>query len=236
MKKDPLNEQRRLRVIDRENMLGVIQDSPRFFSEALSICKKFPPLGKKRPKNIVISGMGGSAISGDIAATCLWEEGVPIPVFVNRDYRPPLWVDKQTLFIAVSYSGNTEETLASLQTAQKKGAEILTLSSGGKLQEIALKKGFPHLLIPKGFQPRAALPFLLTPLLYLLSQKGLYPSFSKHFQEALKVFNYASSHSAKQLASRLKGVFPVIFESRETAASALRFKNQLNENSKTMAL
>ena len=110
--------------------------------------------------NIVVAGMGGSAISGDLIKLFLKNE-IDIPITVLRDYSVPNWTDKNTLFILSSYSGKTEETLSCFSLAVLKSKKVISITTGGSLENASLKHEVPVVKIPKGFQPRAALGFSL---------------------------------------------------------------------------
>jgi len=103
-------------------------------------------------ENIVISGMGGSAAGGDILISYL-RENFKIPAIVNRGYSLPLFVNEKTLTIVISYSGNTDETLSSLKYANEKGSKIITITSGGVIEEFCSRKGIPIIKIEGGGQP-----------------------------------------------------------------------------------
>ena len=133
---------------DSEDMLHLLST----FSEQ---CRRGWEIGKsldlagcdtRIPNNIVIAGMGGSGISGDLVKAVVGD-GLPCPIIVHRGYTLPAFVSSQTLFVAVSYSGNTEETLLSVKKAFAQGAKILAVTSGGKLKGFADAHGFPCLAI-----------------------------------------------------------------------------------------
>ncbi|MBL4623764.1 MAG: SIS domain-containing protein [Flavobacteriales bacterium] len=126
---------------------------------------------KKKINTILISGLGGSGIGGTIVGQLVAQE-IKIPVIVNKDYSIPEFVDEHTLFIASSYSGNTEETLYALEAAEKKGAEIACVTSGGKMETIAKGKGYNLIIIPGGFPPRAAFGLSCPQIFYVLNQYG----------------------------------------------------------------
>src|SRR3989344_95087 len=141
--------------IDNSNMLKVIEDFPHQCRTALPLAKGMTVSGKV--DKIVVAGMGGSAVGGDLLRLYMSES--KIPVFVVRDYKVPNFVDENTLFFAVSYSGNTEETIAAFDDAQRKKAKIIAVTSGGQLASKAKKV----IKIPLGLQPRAALGYLFFP-------------------------------------------------------------------------
>ena len=130
-------------TIDKDGMFDIYRNYISHFREAeklslatLEKIKELPSFSKDGITNIVVAGMGGSAISGDILRT-IYERKGRAPIIVNRAYTIPGFVDHRSLVIVMSYSGNTEETLAACQAAMKKGARIVAISSGGKLEELS---------------------------------------------------------------------------------------------------
>jgi glucose/mannose-6-phosphate isomerase len=242
-KGEVLDNPTKIKEIDREGMLEAVSKIPEMLLEAPEI-SPLPVL--PGPKNIVIAGMGGSAISGDIIAEILRDK-INVPIYVNREYRVPAFVDKRTLLFAISYSGNTEETLGAVREAEKQKASIVCITSGGKLKEIAEKREYPLALVPTGYQPRAALPFLLMPILKVLEKMKLYTKADNEIKETAKLLerlkkdigldNPYRSNPAKQLAAKLVGKIPIIFAVAGSSGTAgLRLKTQFNENSKSTAL
>ncbi len=238
-----LDSEVKIKGIDRSNMLGKVFEFPRMLKEAVALAKSIKLDGIGSIDGVVISGMGGSAICGDIVRGVV-EEKIEIPIIVNRGYSLPRFVSGNTLFFAVSYSGNTEETLSSLREAEARALKIIMLSSGGKLSEIAKQKGYPLVSLPSGIQPRAALPYLLSSILVILERLGVSPGASLEIEESLKLLGklreeYMKEHrsnSVKQLAQRLYGKVPIVFASEGiTSAAGLRWVTQFNENSKMMA-
>lgn len=195
--------------------------------------------------DILVLGMGGSGIAGDVCRV-LFDDALNVPIQVNRHYRLPAYVGPATLVLAVSYSGNTEETLAALGEAVTRGARVVAVSSGGKISLIARDKGLPLIRIPAGLQPRAALGYLSLPPAVVLEKLGLVPALTEAVSEAVNLLRHQSarlrpeepesSNPAKQLARRLHGRLPVIYGSEGVASlAAFRFKCQINENAKQPA-
>jgi len=246
VKIEDLDNLERMGEVDPSGMLGVVADTPEMLSAASTIAPTFPLKNIKKVRQVVVAGMGGSAISGDIVAG-LMLGSAPLPVFVNRDYRLPAFVGRETVVFALSYSGNTEETLSAVKDAEKKGASVVCVTSGGKLKEIAQANGYPAYLIPSGYQPRAAMPFLLVPLLRALDELGLVSGVQEQVDRAVELLRKLRgrygpektlrSNPVKQLAKKMAEKIPVIFGVQgTTAAVAHRLKTQLNENSKVTAL
>ncbi len=154
--------------IDKSDMFQSIFDFPNQLGTALKIGKKIK-LTKQynNIKNIVIAGMGGSAVGGDLLLTLL-KNHLSIPLYISRDYSLPNWVNKSSLVICSSYSGDTEETLSAFNEAKGKKSAIIGITTGGKLAHQLEQNGFDKIIIPGGLQPRSAVSFSLIPLIYLI--------------------------------------------------------------------
>jgi glucose/mannose-6-phosphate isomerase len=188
--------------------------------------------------------MGGSAIGGEfIHRIATLENG--LPVRVHRDYGLPPFVDRHTLLILSSYSGNTEETISCFAESLKTDAKKLVLTTGGKLRELAEKEGFPVLPIDYRAPPRAAFPCSFVSLLGVFNTLGLIRDKSDDLDEALQVLRSLSdnidetmplaSNPAKQLAAEMHGHMAVVYGAGLLSEVAQRWKTQLNENSKVWA-
>jgi len=182
---------------------------------------------------VLICGMGGSGIVGDIARSWAEHKGLKVPVLSYRGYGLPPWAEgKDTFVICVSYSGNTEETVSNLETALERNCHVVAVSSGGKLEEISKKKGIRHLKIPGGYAPRYALGFMLSKVLSLLgADREEVEDAGENLKERVK----ESEERGRVLAERLYGYVPLIYATPLTEAVAFRWKTQINENSKTQA-
>ncbi len=195
-------------------------------------------------ENIVVAGMGGSAISGDVVETIAHQE-LKIPFYVNRNYKLPNWVDGKTLVICSSYSGNTEESLSAYEDALKKGAMICCISTGGQLSEKIQAKGFDLITIPGGLQPRAALAYSFVPILYLLRKIGLISNSLiddlsnsiTSLEQKRETYSVGdASNPIFKMAKNIYGMIPIIYGTTDTTGVvALRWKSQLCENSKMLA-
>lgn len=197
------------------------------------------------PQNVILTGMGGSAIGGDLARSYLIYE-LRVPFTVCRNYLLPEYVNDKTLVFVSSYSGETEETLSAFQEAKKRKAKIIAITSGGTLLQECNKDGFPFILIPKGFPPRAALGYSFVPILVTLSRLGLVQDrteelekTSEFLEEQRKEYSSGkrkSQNPAKSLAAKLYGKLPIIYSSTDYFdAVAYRWKGQFGENSKSLA-
>lgn len=195
--------------------------------------------------NIVVTGLGGSAIGGDLLRVYAADK-VSVPITVNRDYGLPKFVGPDTLVFAVSYSGNTEETVSAYEEARTKGASIIVISTGGKLGELAQRDRVPLIGVPCGISPRAATGFLFIPTLRILQRLGILPDITdeivemvdylKEMRKTLGPEAKEEINPAKQLARKLHNKIPVIWGSTGTTeVVAQRWKGQINENAKAPA-
>lgn len=196
------------------------------------------------PLNIVFAGMGGSALAAQLA--CTWP-GFSVPFIISRDYSIPGFTSDQTLFIASSYSGNTEETLEALQQAEAVGAKIVVIAAGGKLAEIAQEKNYPLALLPQVTQPRYAVLYGFKALVSILQSFNLVdPSYvSNELQSAVETLkaattewrpDVATEHNyAKQLALDIVGKSVVVYGGPLTYPAAYKWKISFNENAKNIA-
>jgi glucose/mannose-6-phosphate isomerase len=187
---------------------------------------------------VVITAMGGSAISGNLLQAYCLSKAPNLAIFVSKDYDIPSFVDSQTLVLAISYSGNTEETLSSFKAAIRKGAKVVVLTSGGRLRVQAEQQNRPMVLIPEGIQPRAALPYLFIAALNVLYGSGLIGNPADEITATVNSLRAASAsyfERARSLADKLSGKVPLIYASERMAGVAYRWKTQLNENAKIHA-
>jgi len=196
-------------------------------------------------ENIVLAGMGGSAIGGDLVASYLRYE-LKIPFTVCRNYRLPAFVNKNSLVIVSSYSGNTEETISAFEEALTRRAKTVCITTGGKVAELAEKNNCPIIEIPPGLQPRAALGYSVIPLLFLLKDLGLTEFDETPMTDLTKGLKAYRGHyvretptdrnPAKQLALKLHGKLPLIYSGPDLFdAVATRWKGQFCENAESLA-
>jgi len=241
-----LNNVEQILANDPGGMLEALWNLPEQCEEALAIGRKAGiPAEYAAVSNIVVTGLGGSAIGGDFLRLFVSDK-LRVPVIVNRDYTLPNFIDNKTLLFAVSYSGNTEETLSAYSQARERGARIVALTNGGKLREMAARDGVPVIVVPAGISPRAATGYLLIPTLTVLESIGLIEDLTaeitdltatlRNLREQLKPDLAAEHNQAKQLAKRIYGKIPVIWGAGgNTEVAAARWKGQINENSKAPA-
>lgn len=182
---------------------------------------------------IVVCGMGGSAVSGDLLKDLL-KNRISIPIDVCRDYHLPAYVDKNTLTFCISYSGNTEETLSQFVDCVKRKSKIIGITSGGKLEEWCKRFKLPYVSIPSGYQPRSALQYLLFSIIVCLQKLGVV-NLKKEIDETIEVLKRVKTDSIKKLANLMKDSTIVVYSSDEFSGVAKRVKTQINENSKMPA-
>ncbi len=231
---------------DRSNFIKFLKEFPKQPRIVSEIMNEQPiELDTSNIQNIVFTGMGGSAIAGDLFLGYVQDE-LKLPALVNRDYNIPNFVNQNTLFIATSYSGNTEEALSTLNKAHERKATIVGISSDGELEEFCRKNDYTFIKVPSGLPPRQALGFLFFPLVFLFERLGFISSkkaevseTEKLLQELLGRYNMAihsTNNVANQIAQSVYNSIPLIY----TGAPFLhvlpvRWRNQFNENSKILA-
>jgi glucose/mannose-6-phosphate isomerase len=241
--KSPLDDAREIKRIDKSEMIQFSVEAAKHYAEAGKLSKKIS-INYPKPENIIVAGMGGSGIGGELLKDYARNQ-TNVPIEVSRDYTLPAYAGKRTLVVTVSYSGDTEETLSSFHDALTKKCMIFCISSGGSLLEFAEKLNVPYLQIPSGMPPRAASPYLLLPQLILIEKIGLLHDISKELDEATKMLaklcrenapeKLVESNQAKSLASALNGTVPVIYSFGIYRSVAQRWKQQFNENAKIPA-
>ena len=182
---------------------------------------------------VAVAGMGGSGIGARIVQGLLVDE-CRVPVSVCSDYDIPAAVSARTLFVAVSYSGNTEETLSAYTQARKRGSRIIAVTSGGELEQSAARAGYPIIAVPAGMPPRAALGHLFTTLLVSLERLGVCESHQRGLEEAVRLMRSKRTSwlaRARTIAKQIDGRLPIVYStSRMLDAVADRWRCQFNEN------
>jgi len=232
-------------AIDSSNMYKLIKEFPAQVREAVGIGKNATlRLNSRGIENIVLCGLGGSAIGGDLLRSYLAGE-MKIPFTINRHYTLPAYVGPRSLVILSSYSGNTEETNAAHKEALKRRARVVCISSNGITEKLARLRRSPLIRIPGGLPPRAALGYSFFPLLIALSRVGLINSKTGAIRETIellerKAVQYGNpdpaTNSALQLAEHLRGHLAVIYSSTERFdAVNTRWRAQIAENGKSLA-
>ncbi len=240
-----LDDQKTYQKLDPEGMLQSIKDLPDQIEAIWNQSKDFVlPTHYINAKNIVILGMGGSAIGGSLTSA-MANAKCKVPIYVHRDYDLPGFVDTNTLVIGVSYSGNTEETLSGFKLAAEKGAKLVAITTGGEISAICRKYNAPMLTIDYGAQPRAALGYLFGAVVGILNKLSFIELGANEISETAALMRQleakihvginANQNQAKQLAQRIYGKIPMILSAGTLSEVARRFKGQINENSKQTA-
>ncbi len=219
-------------------MKDYISDFTKHLKDAITIGESASlKLNVAKIDNVLICGLGGSGIGGTIVSDIISEK-VTVPIFTNKDYSIPGFVSQNTLVIANSYSGNTEETLSALNKCFEKKAKIAIISSGGKLIDFAKKNNCNFINIPGGSPPRAMFGYAFTELFYILNSYGVIDdSFKSHFKNAIKLLDAEKKNiqiEAQKLAKKLHRTTPVIYVANGFEGVAIRFRQQINENSKML--
>ena len=239
-----MNESTILRY-DKSNMRKTLFDFSTQVEEAVQIGMRARiAIDGSAIRNIVVTGLGGSAIGGDLLRSYLIGD-LRIPFIVNRHYFLPEFVDERTLVIVSSYSGSTEETIAAHLDARKRRAKVLCISSGGETSRLANKFKQPLITIPKGYPPRAALGYSFFPLLIALQRMKLIKPRDSDIRETMTLLKrkakvYSSLVPEKNLAlhtaRQLYGKLPVVYSSADRFDVVnLRWRGQLGENSKVLS-
>lgn len=219
-------------------METLVQQFPNQLQEAITIGSKatLNPVTTSY-RQVVISGLGGSGIGGTIVSQLVDAEA-NVPIIANKDYSIPGFVNEHTLVIISSYSGNTEETLEAFEKAMAKGAHIACITSGGKVGKLAEKHGLNHIIIPGGLPPRAAFGYSFAQLFFILKHYGVIQSDVAatltaannkliEQQDAIKALGH-------EVATFLNGKMPVLYSDASTEGVAVRWRQQMNENSKML--
>lgn len=220
-------------------MKKLITNFPDQLQEAISIAS----VATLRPhhldiQNVVITGLGGSGIGGTIASQ-LVEKTAKVPVVVNKKYHIPGFVGPNTLFIVSSYSGNTEETLTAMEDAMVKKAKVVCITSGGKVADLARANDLDLIKVPGGMPPRSCLGYSLVQVLNLFTFFEITEeSFINDIETSIQLIKKELTDiqtEAKLIAKKLAGKIPVIYTTDKNEGVAIRFRQQLNENSKMLA-
>jgi len=233
-----------IRAVDKSQMNLRILNLYEQFETQFSILNEKSKISKSKVKSIVVTGLGGSAIGGDLVRAYLSGE-CSVPILVNRNYTLPAFVDASTLVIVSSYSGNTEETLSAYQDAIQRKAQIFCITSGGTVEALALKHKHYTVKIPAGAPPRTAIGYSLVPMLQTLAKFGFIGDKGKDIAETARYLKEKSlaysnfkdkQNLAVSIAKKCFGKLPLIYTSDDfTSAVGVRWKGQICENAKMLA-
>jgi len=250
-----LDDIQSIKSVDKEGMLKIQMAFPEYCKDALRRGDAVKALERpdvsrnvkivyKEPDNIIVAGMGGSAIGGDVLKDWLRDDA-GILIEVSREYHLPAYADDRTLVLAVSYSGNTEETLSSFVEAVERGCMVVAVSSGGLLENFSRRLETPFIKLPENLPPRAAFPYLFFPLTTVLKRLGVFTPKAQEIEETTRTLEDLREevkpetptcrNLAKQLALEVKGHVPFVYGFGFYRSVALRMKTQFNENSKVLS-
>lgn len=240
-----LDQPERVAALDRGSMGSLLESFPQQVQSAVELGQKVSLESPGRIANLVVCGLGGSAIGGEIVR-CAVERVTRIPMLVSRDYRLAAFVDASSMILLSSYSGNTEETLSSYAAARSARAHAVCITSGGRLAELARADGLPLVLVPGGLPPRVAVGFSAFVILGCLRALELVPDMTQEIRETIDVLKQLvsryrqgvpeSSNPAKRLALDLHGKIVAVYGSTGlTEAAATRWRGQMEENAKNLA-
>jgi glucose/mannose-6-phosphate isomerase len=229
--------------VDRAGMLGDVLAQPLQLGDALWRAQSADIRPRDLPGGLVVCGMGGSAIGGDLAAAALGDRATR-PITVVRGYALESWIPPQTLVLCASYSGETEEALACFEAAGAAGAERVVLTTGGTLARLAREEGVPVIGVPAGMQPRAAVVYMTIGALECAALCGAAPALHAEIDTATALLEELveewgpgapDDSLAKSVAGRLEGTVPVVHGAASTVAVGRRWSTQINENAKAPA-
>ena len=239
---DPLSRAG-IEVADPGGMLGEVLAQPHQLGDALWRAESAGIPERDLPSGLVVCGMGGSAIGGDLAVAALGDRATR-PIVTVREYGLESWRSPDSLVLCASYSGNTEETLACFDAAGAAGTERVALTTGGKLAEMARAEDVPVIGAPAGMQPRAAVLYMTVGALECAALCGAAPGLRSEIDMAAALLgrlveqwgpDAAEDSQAKAIARQLRGTVPVVHGAGSTAAVARRWRTQINENAKAAA-
>lgn len=222
------------RKYDKSNMKQVILDFPKQFREGFRVAKN--TIAKGKFDAVLVCGMGGSALPGNVLNTWLKDQKIALPLYINRDYNLPHYIDKNFLTVCISYSGNTQETISCYLQAKKRKLPLAVITSGGKLSKLSKKDKTPIAVVPGNIQPRFALAYQSTALIKILINSGIINDNSKNIlslEKSLKPKNLESQ--GKKIAKKIKNRIPLFYASDKNKFIARLWKIQINENSKNPA-
>lgn len=234
-----------LKKFDRQNMYEKIVDFHKQLIAGIDIGRNTDLKNLKRDKfkNIILAGMGGSAIGGDLLKSFLQDE--PSILFdIHRNYGLPWYASKDSFVICSSYSGNTEETLSAYEAALAKSCNIFCITTGGELSRRAKRDGKPVVIIPSGLMPRAALGYSFAPLLIIFGRLGLCRDYGFELEQTAEKMSRwgnryqfeSAENEAYDLALRLAGKIVIIYSGSDRMdVVGHRFKGQICENAKQLA-
>lgn len=213
-------------------MQNFLEDYLKMCDEGKEIGDGFQAPSISGVSNILMCGLGGSGVCGDLVVDVA---KLRIPVIVVKDYHIPKFADDKSLVFCVSYSGNTEETLKQFSQANERGCNIISVTSGGVLEKWSRSLDIPVIKIPSGRNPRDALPLMLLPILKALQKMG-FGSYDRGIEEAKEAMNMINTNKLDELATKIKNSRLAIYGTSDHYGSLRRIKNEFNENAKMIII
>jgi glucose/mannose-6-phosphate isomerase len=239
-----LDDLRAIEGIDQHDTRRVLTEFPAHCRRAQAL-QPVPALTIARPRLVVVAGMGGSAAGGDLVAAAA-ADTLDVPILVHRGYGLPAAAGRESLVVALSYSGDTAEVLSAVDVALGRGIPVAAVTAGGALGALAHTRGLPLVTLPPGLMPRMALGYLAFPLLTVLAACGAPAASAADIEDALTVAHDQSDdlvparptdkNEAKRVALAIGGRLPAIYGGPLTGAVAYRWKTDLEENAKVLAI
>src|SRR6185503_18602165 len=239
-----LDEIRAIESIDRHDTRRVLAEFPEQCRRARGL-RAAPAIAVERPRVVVMVGMGGSAAGADLLAACAAETS-DVPILVHRGYGLPAAAGKEALVVASSYSGDTAEVLSAVDVALARRVPTVAITSGGALAALADAHGLSRVALPAGLMPRMALGYMVFPALGVLTAAGIPVATDEDVEDALRVVTgqaaelgpevVTDKNDAKRLAVAIGRRLPAVYGGSLTATAAYRWKTDLEENAKLLAL
>ena len=239
-----LDDPRALERVDRHDTRRVLTDFPAHCRQGHALQPIPAPTGG-RPRLVVVAGMGGSAAGGDLVAASA-AETLDVPILVHRGYGLPASAGREALVVALSYSGDTAEVLSAVDVALGRRIAVVAVTAGGALGALAQARGLPCVTLPAGLMPRMALGYLAFPLLTVLAASGAAAASAADIEDALRTVQDQGEdlvperpidkNEAKRLALAIGSRLPAVYGGPLTGASAYRWKTDLEENAKVLAI
>jgi glucose/mannose-6-phosphate isomerase len=239
-----LDDPRAIERVDRHDTGRVLTEFPEHCRRALAL-QPVPMPSTARPRLVVVAGMGGSAAGGDLVAACA-ADTLDVPILVHRGYGLPAAAGRESLVVALSYSGDTAEVLSAVEVALGRRIPLVAVTVGGALGALAQTRGLPRVTLPAGLMPRMALGYLAFPLLTVLAACGVPAASAGDVDDALLVIqdqgedlvpgHPTNKNEAKRLAVAIGSRLPAIYGGPLTGSVAYRWKTDLEENAKVLAI
>ncbi|NGP89783.1 bifunctional phosphoglucose/phosphomannose isomerase [Fodinibius halophilus] len=236
-------DKKHIQSLDSQDMWQKLVDFPRQWQEAVDLTANIEfTIDKERIDKLCFVGMGGSASGGELIQAYVYDE-CPYPVEITRHYKIPGWVDENTLVVACSFSGNTEETLTALVAARDKGAQSIVVTSGGELMLKAAKEDIDYIKLPGGVESRTAIGYIFIPLYRIMQYLGIINESEQILNETQQfladeneLYSNPEDNEALNLAHDIKDTLPIFYSDAVTLQPVcLWWQNQFQQNAKTLA-